>query len=136
MGNCHKHRSLVSLTHSKCTQKVPAHACSVQMQKNVAQMLATLGFPGGSDSKASACNVGRPGFHPWVGKFPWRRKWQPALRLLPGKFHGRRSLVGYSPWGHRESDVTEQLHFWMLAGGQVQAGEAGGRCGKPSTGPR
>ena len=41
----------------------------------------------------------RPGFSPWVGKIPWRRKWQPTPVLLPGKFHGLRSLVGYSPWG-------------------------------------
>ena len=41
----------------------------------------------------------------------WRRKWQPTPVLLPGKSHGRRSLVGYSPWSHKESDATEQLHF-------------------------
>ena len=41
----------------------------------------------------------------------WRRQWQPTLVLLPGKFHGQRSLVGYSPWGRRESDMTEWLHF-------------------------
>ena len=38
---------------------------------------------------------------------PWRRKWQPAPLFLPGKPYGQRSLVGYSPWGHKESDVTE-----------------------------
>ena len=54
---------------------------------------------------------GRPGFSPWVGKIPWRRKWQPTPVLLPGKSHGQRSLVGYSPWGCRESDMTERLHF-------------------------
>ena len=53
---------------------------------------------------------GRPGFDPWVRKIPWRRKWQPAPVLLPGKFHGRRSLVGYSPRDRKESDMTEQLH--------------------------
>ena len=42
---------------------------------------------------------------------PWRRKWQPTPVLLPGKFHGLRSLVGYSPCGHKESDMTEWLHF-------------------------
>ena len=42
---------------------------------------------------------------------PWRRKWQPTPVLLPGKSHGRRSLVGYSPWGHKELDMTERLHF-------------------------
>ena len=41
----------------------------------------------------------------------WRRHWQPTLVLLPGKSHGRRSLVGCSPWGHWELDMTEQLHF-------------------------
>ena len=40
----------------------------------------------------------RFGFNPWVGKIPWRRKWQPTPVFLPGEFHGRRSLVGYSPW--------------------------------------
>ena len=58
---------------------------------------------------------GRPGFVPWVGKIPWRRKWQPTPALLPGKSHGWRSLVGYSPWGRKESDTTEQLHFTSQA---------------------
>ena len=40
-----------------------------------------------------------------------RRKWHPTPVLLPGKFHGWKSLVGYSPWGHKESDMTERLHF-------------------------
>ena len=52
---------------------------------------------------------GRPRFNPWVGKIPWRRKWQPTPVFLPGTFHGLRSLVGYSPWGRKESDMTEQL---------------------------
>ena len=41
----------------------------------------------------------------------WRRHWHPTPVLLPGKSHGRRSLVGCSPWGHEESDTTKQLHF-------------------------
>ena len=49
---------------------------------------------------------GRRGFDPWVGKIPWRRKWQPTPVLLPRKFHGWRSLVGYSPCGQEESDTT------------------------------
>ena len=48
---------------------------------------------------------------PWVGKIPWRRKWQPTPVLLLRKFHGWRSLVGFSPWGHKELDMTEWLHF-------------------------
>ena len=46
-----------------------------------------------------------------VGKIPWRKKWQPTPLLLPAKFHGLRSLEGYSPWGLKEWDMTEQLHF-------------------------
>jgi len=48
--------------------------------------------------------------HPWVRKIPWRRKWQPTPVFLPGKSYGQRSLVGYNPQGHKESDTTEQLH--------------------------
>ena len=44
----------------------------------------------------------------------WRRKWQPTPVLLPGKSHEQRSLVGYSPWGCKEPDTTEQLHFHFL----------------------
>ena len=53
----------------------------------------------------------RPGFNPWIGKIPWRRKWQPTPVLLPGKSHGWRNLAGYSPWGRNELDTTERLHF-------------------------
>ena len=52
------------------------------------------------------------GFDPWVGKISWRRKWQSTPVLLLGKAHGWRSLVGYSPWDHKESDTTERLHFF------------------------
>ena len=45
----------------------------------------------------------------WVREIPWRREWQPTPVLLPGEFHGQRSLAGYSPWDHKESDTTEQL---------------------------
>ena len=41
----------------------------------------------------------------------WRRKWQPTPVFLPGKSHGQRSPVGYSPWGHKELDTNERLHF-------------------------
>ena len=41
----------------------------------------------------------------------WRRQWQPTPVFLPGKSHGWRSLVGCSPWGHKESDATELFHF-------------------------
>ena len=49
-------------------------------------------------------------FDPWVGKIPWTRKWQSTLVFLPGKFHVQRSLAGYGPQGHKESDMTEHTH--------------------------
>ena len=48
---------------------------------------------------------------PWVRKIPWRRKWKPIPVFLPGEFHRWRSLVGYCPWGRKESNTTEPLHF-------------------------
>ena len=46
----------------------------------------------------------------------WRREWQPTPVLLPGKSHGQRSLVGYRPWGHKESDTTEgPTHTQLLS---------------------
>ena len=53
---------------------------------------------GGSVSKGSACSTGDQGSIPGLGRYPWRRKWQPTPVLLPAKSHGQRSLVGYSPW--------------------------------------
>ena len=51
----------------------------------------------------------RPRFNPWVRKIPWRGEWQPIPVFSPGEFHGQRSLVGYSLWGHKESNTTEKL---------------------------
>ena len=49
-------------------------------------------------------------FNPWVGKIPWRRKWQATPVFLTEESHGQRGWVGYSPWGHKELDMTEQLN--------------------------
>ena len=71
-----------------------------------------LGYLGGAVVKnppANAEDAKRCWFNPWLGKIPWRRIWQPAPIFLPGKFHGQRSLADYSPWGHKESDTTEQF---------------------------
>ena len=62
------------------------------------------GFPGGSDGKESACNVGDPGS---IGKIPWRREWLSTPVFLPGEFHEQRSLAVYSSWDYKESDMTE-----------------------------
>ena len=72
----------------------------------------TLGFPGGSDGKESACRAGDPGWIPGSRRSPGSLRspaWQPTPQFLPGESHGQRSLVGYNPWGRRESDTTEHL---------------------------
>ena len=79
-----------------------------------ALFLHSFSFPGSSDGKVSACNGGDQGSFPGSG-IPWRKKWQPTPVFLPGKFHGWRSLAGYSPWDRKESDTTEWLHF-ILSG--------------------
>ena len=64
-------------------------------------MRLTKGLPWWLSGKEPTCQCRRCRFDPWVRKIPWRRKWQPAPGFLPGKPYGRRSLVGYSPWGHK-----------------------------------
>ena len=66
-------------------------------------------FPGGSEGRSVCLQCGRPRFDPWVGKIPWRRKWQPTPVLLPGESLGRRGMVVYSPWGRKESDTTSDF---------------------------
>ena len=87
----------------------------------------SLAFPGGASGKESACQCRRHkrhGFNPWVGKIPWSRKGQPTPIFLPGKFHGKGGLMGYSLWGHKEPDMSEwtqtsylqrQLEEWIIA---------------------
>ena len=69
-----------------------------------------LGFPGVIAAKNPPVDAGDLGDAALIygsGRSP--RKWFPTPVLLPGKFHGQRNLVGYSPWGHKELDMTEQL---------------------------
>ena len=71
-----------------------------------------VGFPSGVTGKEPTCQCRRHKrhrFNPWARKIPCSRKWHPIPAFLPGKFHGQRSLVGYSPWGHKELDMTERL---------------------------
>ena len=70
-------------------------------------MVHLLYFPGSSAGKESACKAGDAGSIPGLGTSPWRRKWQPTPVFLPGESHGQRSLAGYSPQGHKESDTTK-----------------------------
>ena len=64
-------------------------------------IVVVYGLPRWLSVKESTCQYREHGFHPWVRKIPWRRKWHPTLVFLPGEFHGQWSLVGYSPWGRK-----------------------------------
>ena len=55
-------------------------------------------------------------FNPWVAKISWSRKWHPTPVFFPGKFQGQKSLVGYSPWSHKESDTMELLSTYISEG--------------------
>ena len=80
-----------------------------------------IGFPGGSNSKESACNVGDPGSTPGLGRSPREGNGKPFLysclknpmdgggSSVPEKSQGQRSLMGYRPWGRKELDTTEGL---------------------------
>ena len=67
-------------------------------------------FPGGSDGKASACNVGDRGSIPGSGR-SLEKEMATHSRILASTSHGWRSLLGYSPWGRKELDTTERLHL-------------------------
>ena len=69
------------------------------VKSNTALLIMKMGSPGRASGKESTCQC------------RWRRQWHPTPVLLPGESHGWRSLVGCSPWGREESDMTEQLHF-------------------------
>ena len=73
-----------------------------------------MGFPGGSDSKECACNVGDLGLIPGWGRSPGRGHGNPLQYSCLENPHGWRSQVGYSPWGRKESDTTEQLSTELL----------------------
>ena len=84
-------------------------------------------------NKESICQCRRLGFDFWIGKIHWRRKWIPTSVFLPGKSHGLRSLVGSSPEGCKESDMTERLNSNLRRCGQKHALLASilGSCSSP-----
>ena len=82
-----------------------------------------LGFPGSARGKESACQCRRRkrcGLDPWVKRILWRREWQLTPVFLPGESHARRSLVGYSPQGRKESDTTEATEQAHTQGSRVR----------------
>ena len=85
--------------------KLYFHGCLLDLRNNI--------HPGGSDGKASVCSAGDPSSIPGLGRSPGGGNGNPLQYSCLENSHGRRSLVGYSPWGRRESDTTEQLHFYF-----------------------
>ena len=94
-----------------CLLSSPLPYCHLTFELVIilSQPTPSEGFPDGTIVKNPLANsrCKRSGFDPWVGKIPWRRRWQPTPVFLPGESHGQRSLEGYSPWGCKESDTTE-----------------------------
>ena len=80
-------------------------------------MTLSLAWQRGKESACQYRRRRRHRFDPWVRKIPRRREWLLTPALWSGKSHG---LVGYSPWGHKESDRTEQLNNHHQGGGQVE----------------
>ena len=74
---------------------------------NIPSSSSAFGLPWWLRQERLCLQCRRPRFDPWVGKIPWRRKWQTIPVSLPGKSHGQRSLMGCTSWGHKESGSTE-----------------------------
>jgi len=92
------------------TRKVRASVCLSVMLSSCLWAALTLLIPDVASNKEPACQCKRHKrleFDPYVGKIPWRKKWQPTAVFLPGKSHGQRSLADYSPWSCRELDTTD-----------------------------
>ena len=92
---------------------------------------------GGLVCCGSACQSKRLGFDPWVERIPWRREWQHTPVFLPGEPHGQRSLPGSSLWGHKESDMAEQLNKDNSQGCHLHSADEKSRvCRQDMTFPR
>ena len=100
------HHSTILTTPSSWFKMAAAAPPSVTLYELLCE---PLGFPGGSDGKESACNMGDLGSILGLKRPHWRRKWLPTPVFLPREFHGQRRLVGYRPWGLKELDTTGQL---------------------------
>ena len=90
-----------------------------------------LGFPGGSAGKESACNVGDLGSIPGLGRSRGGEHDNPLQYPCLQNPHGQRSLTGYSPWGHKQSDTTERLsiaHTQYIVGNSLRFKRANEVC--------
>ena len=97
-----------------CIYRWQHFSSSLKREKSHRICWALKVYPWWLRGKSVCLQCGRPGFDPWVGKIPWKRKWQPTPVFLSGKSHGQRSLAGYSLCNGKESDVTEHLSMHAL----------------------
>ena len=94
--------------HKQRQQHEKRHGGAERLKSIQGKVSEIVGLPGSSAVKNPPANSGDLGSIPGLGRSPEEGKGIP-LMFLPGESHGQRSLVGYSPWGHKESDTTEQL---------------------------
>ena len=117
LSNCLHHPDLASRFTGSLLLSAGHHIATVSSGYKV-MTKHCLGVPGGINGKESACQdrrLKRLGFHPKIGKRPWRRKWPPTPVLLPGEPQGQRSLAGYGPGGHRErTRLSSSSWVWIL----------------------
>ena len=99
---CHLEQDLEQVTRKQFSLGLRGSQTTLRIQWNMDPLLRTL-------TSLVACNGGSSSFNPWVRKIPCKKEWQPIPVFLPGESHGQRSLAGYSPRGHKESDTTEWL---------------------------
>ena len=106
--NCHW--KIFRFTFTSLTLVISTLFVFKQTKKKNRKNLKFYGLHGWLSGKESACQCWksrRCGFNLWVGKIHWRRAWQSTPVFLPGESHEQRSLMGYSPRGHKELDATE-----------------------------
>ena len=89
--------------------------CRSMIPPRVKTVSALSSISSGASGEERTCRCRRQELDPWARKVPWKRDWQPTPVLLPGEAHGQRSLAGYSPWGRKESDTTQQLRIYALS---------------------
>ena len=94
------------MNEGQIVEKTPIHNHVNNCHLNQSKTCRGLS-PSGKNSTCQRGRQWRHGFNSWLGKIPWRRKWQPISVFSPGKSHGQRSLVGYSPWGCTELNTIE-----------------------------
>ena len=110
----HIHISTLFLDYFPCRPLQSAEQSSLCYTIGPYQLcvLYIVELPRQLSGKESTCQCRRCGFNPWIRKIPWRKECPSTPVFLPGEFHRWRSLVGYSPWGQKQSDTTK--HAFQL----------------------